>query len=190
MFCCCYFRHCCLLCFVAVTLDTHVCSLLIQLSFKLCLTAFPSVDAKRLLKPVYPAVCRGIQVVLHFLVAIVGFWLVVKSLFSCFLPFVSFNHVSRCDFTDSLLLLLLLYCLLCPVTDLLSPLPHLFYQQLSPPFTLQVSVCSTSRIMCYVPSTALLCIESTECFREFYLYFDRLLLFLSLVKQPLFQHVN
>ena len=67
MFCCCYVRHSCLLCSVAVTLDTHVCSLLIQLAFKLCLTAFPPVDAKRLLKPVYPAVCRGIQVVLRFL---------------------------------------------------------------------------------------------------------------------------
>ena len=40
----------------------------------------------------------------------------------------------------------------------------LLNQRWSPPLTLQVSQCSTFRIMCYVPSIAVFCSESVECF--------------------------
>jgi len=40
----------------------------------------------------------------------------------------------------------------------------LLNQQWSPPITLQASHCSTSLIMCDVPSIAVFCGESTECF--------------------------
>ena len=57
------------LCSIAVPLDTLVCSLLIQLAFRLSLTAFPPKWTLRwLLKPVYPTVCRGSRVVHHSLV--------------------------------------------------------------------------------------------------------------------------
>jgi len=40
----------------------------------------------------------------------------------------------------------------------------LLNQRWSPPFRLQASHCSTFRIMCDVPSTAVFCSESIECF--------------------------
>ena len=49
------------------------------------------------------------------------------------------------------------------VTGLFSPV-LLLNQQWSPPLTLQASHCSTFRIMCDVPSTAVFCSESIECF--------------------------
>ena len=41
---------------------------------------------------------------------------------------------------------------------------HLLNQRWSPPLTLQASHCSTFRIMCDVPSIAVFCSESIECF--------------------------
>ena len=49
------------------------------------------------------------------------------------------------------------------VTDLFF-LVLLLNQRWSPPLRLQVSHCSTFRIMCDVPSMAVFCNESTECF--------------------------
>ena len=50
-----------------------------------------------------------------------------------------------------------------PVTDLFSPV-LLLNQRWSPPLKLQASHCSTFRIMCDVPSIAVFCSESIECF--------------------------
>ena len=50
-----------------------------------------------------------------------------------------------------------------PVTDLFFPV-LLLNQRWSPPLTLQASHCSTFRIMCDVPSIAVFCSESIECF--------------------------
>jgi len=44
--------------------------------------------------------------------------------------------------------------------------------------------------MCDIPSTAVFCIESIECFPVLYLYFGRFLFFLSLVIWLQFRHVN
>ena len=57
------------------------------------------------------------------------------------------------------------YCTtwMSPVTGLFSPV-LLLNQRWSPPLRLQVSHCSTFRIMCDVPSTAVFCSESIECF--------------------------
>jgi hypothetical protein len=41
-------------------------------------------------------------------------------------------------------------------------------QQWSTPLRLQASHCSTFRIMCDVPSIAVFCSESIECFPEMY----------------------
>ena len=49
------------------------------------------------------------------------------------------------------------------VTGLFFPV-LLLNQRWSPPLTLQASHCSTFRIMCDVPSTAVFCSESIECF--------------------------
>ena len=49
-----------------------------------------------------------------------------------------------------------------PVTSLFSPV-LLMNQRQSPPLRVQASHCSTSRIMCDVPSTAIFCTESIEC---------------------------
>ena len=49
------------------------------------------------------------------------------------------------------------------VTGLFSPV-LLLNQRWSPPLRLQASHCSTFRIMCDVPSTAVFCSESIECF--------------------------
>ena len=49
------------------------------------------------------------------------------------------------------------------VTGLFFPV-LLLNQQWSPPLTPQASHCSTFRIMCDVPSTAVFCSESIECF--------------------------
>ena len=49
------------------------------------------------------------------------------------------------------------------VTGLFFPV-LLLNQQWSPPLTLQASHCSTFRIVCYVPSIAVFCSESIECF--------------------------
>src|SRR5215475_11971158 len=49
------------------------------------------------------------------------------------------------------------------VTGLFFLVIHL-NQQRSPPLRLQASHCSTFRIMCDVPSTAVFCSESIECF--------------------------
>ena len=50
-----------------------------------------------------------------------------------------------------------------PVTDLFFPV-LLLNQRWSPPLTLQASHCNTFRIMCDVPSIAVFCSESIECF--------------------------
>ena len=50
-----------------------------------------------------------------------------------------------------------------PVTGLFFPV-LLLNQRWSPPLTLQASHCSTFRIMCDVPSIAVFCSESIECF--------------------------
>jgi len=53
---------------------------------------------------------------------------------------------------------------------ILSPVTSRFFlalllnQQSYPPLTLQVSTCSTFHVMCDVPTTAVFCIESSECF--------------------------
>jgi hypothetical protein len=52
------------------------------------------------------------------------------------------------------------HCLLLQVFSLVLPL----HQRCPPPPTLQASHCSTFRIMCDVPSTAVFCSESIECF--------------------------
>ena len=88
---------------------------------------------------------------------------------------------------DIIIIIIIIIFLLSPVTHLLSQLPLLSNQQLSPPFLLQVSVCS---IMCDAPSTAIYCTESIKCFRVLCLCFGRFLLFFSLAQQLLFQHVN
>ena len=49
------------------------------------------------------------------------------------------------------------------VTGLFFPV-HLLNQRWSPQLRLQLSCCSTSRILCDVLSIAVLCIESVECF--------------------------
>jgi hypothetical protein len=49
------------------------------------------------------------------------------------------------------------------VTGLFFPV-ILLNQQWSPPLRLQASHCSTFRIMCDVPGTAVFCSESNECF--------------------------
>jgi hypothetical protein len=49
------------------------------------------------------------------------------------------------------------------VTGLSFPV-LLLNQQWSPPLRLQASHCSTFRIMCDVPTTAVFCSESIECF--------------------------
>ena len=69
-----------------------------------------------------------------------------------------------------LLLLLLLLLLFYYYSIWMSPVTGLFFPVLllnqlwSPPLTLQASHCSTFRIMCDVPSTAVFCSESIECF--------------------------
>ena len=50
-----------------------------------------------------------------------------------------------------------------PVTGFFFPV-LLLNQRWSPPLTLQASHCSTFRIMCDVPSIAVFCSESIECF--------------------------
>jgi len=60
--------------------------------------------------------------------------------------------------------LLLLLILLSLVTGLFSPV-ILLNQQQSPPLRLQVSHCSTFRIMCD-PSVGVFCSESIECFPD------------------------
>ena len=57
------------------------------------------------------------------------------------------------------------YCTICMslVTGLFFPVLPL-NQRWSPPLTLQASHCSTFRIMCDVPSIAVFCSESIECF--------------------------
>ena len=62
-----------------------------------------------------------------------------------------------------LLLLLLLFVLSSLVTGLSFPV-LLLNQRWSPPLTLQASHCSTFRIMCDVPSIAVFCSESIECY--------------------------
>ena len=62
-----------------------------------------------------------------------------------------------------LLLLLLWFVLSSPVTGLFF-LVLLLNKRWSPPLTLQVSHCSTFRTMCDVPSIAVFCSESIECF--------------------------
>ena len=67
-------------------------------------------------------------------------------------------------------LLLLLLLLLSSSSSSSSLVTGLFflvlllYQRWSPPLRLQVSHCSTFRIMCDVPSIAVFCSESDECF--------------------------
>ena len=51
------------------------------------------------------------------------------------------------------------------VTDVFFPV-LLLNQRWSPPLTLQASHCSTFRIMCDVPSIAVFCSESIECFPD------------------------
>jgi hypothetical protein len=83
------------LCSIAVTLDTPVCSLLIQLAFGLCLTAFPQMDAQKAVKAClsgnlsWQSGRRSL------------FMLVIKRLFCCFLSFASLYRLSFCNFTDS-----------------------------------------------------------------------------------------
>ena len=62
-----------------------------------------------------------------------------------------------------LLLLLLLFVLSSLVTGLFF-LVLLLNERRSPPLRLQVSHCSTFRIMCVVPNTAVFCSESIEFF--------------------------
>ena len=93
-------------------------------------------------------------------------------------------------YISTLLLLLLLSSLSSSsssssslVTGLFSPV-RLLNQRWSPPLRLQASHCSTFRIMCDVPSTAVFCSESIECFpgtaSKFFLKLLLLLLFLFL----------
>ena len=65
--------------------------------------------------------------------------------------------------TSPLLLLLLLFWLFSLVIDLFF-LVLLLNQRWSPPFRLQVSLCITFRIMCDIPSLAVVCNESVKCF--------------------------
>ena len=59
--------------------------------------------------------------------------------------------------------LVVLLLLLSLVTSPFSPVLFL-NQRRSPPLQLQVSDCSTSRVMCDVPSTAVFCSGSVDCF--------------------------
>ena len=59
------------------------------------------------------------------------------------------------------------------VTGLFFPV-LLLNQRWSPPLRLQASHCSTFRIMCDVPSIAVFCSESIECFQNFSLSFSLL----------------
>ena len=77
-------------------------------------------------------------------------------------------------------IIIIIIIIFSPVTVTLSPLTYSFNQQLSEPLRAQVSNCSTSGIMCAVPSTAVCSTEPTESFPVLCLYFGRFLLFLSL----------
>jgi hypothetical protein len=72
--------------------------------------------------------------------------------------------VRRTNYEMSLLLLLLLSLLTSSLVTGLFFLVLLLNQRWSPPLRLQASHCSTFRIMCDVPSIAVFCIESIECF--------------------------
>ena len=71
-----------------------------------------------------------------------------------------------------------------PVTGLFFPV-LLLNQRLTPPLRLQASHCSTFRIMCDVPSIAVFCSESIECFpgtvSKFFLSFLLLFQWLQLL---------
>jgi len=60
-------------------------------------------------------------------------------------------------------IIIIIIIIMSLVTDLLFPV-ILLNQQWSPPLKLQASHCSTFRIMCDVPSIAVFCSESIECF--------------------------
>jgi len=81
--------------------------------------------------------------------------------YSIFLLCSSYNFLWCYSATWLQTLLLLLMSL---VTDLSSRYFSLLNQRWSPPLTLQPSHCSTFRIMCDVPSIAVFCSESIECF--------------------------
>jgi hypothetical protein len=70
---------------------------------------------------------------------------------------------SRSNFSTNSVLLLLLFYYYVLVTGLFF-LVILLNQQWSPPLRLQASHCRTFRIMCDVPSIAVFCSESIECF--------------------------
>ena len=128
-----------------------------------------------------------------------------SSLYSYILQFLIISVLYVASVFNSLHLLSFFTCLLykssfgwyyyytfCCLLSQTFP-PHYltpFNQQLSQLLRAQVSNCSTFHIMWDVPSTGGICTESIECFRVLYLYFCRFLLFLSLTKQLLFQHVN
>ena len=85
---------------------------------------------------------------------------------------------------------LLLYYLLSAVTDLLSPLPLIANQQVSPMLRSQFSVCSTFHAMCDDTSTAVVCKRSTEYFRVSYLCFGRFYAPRFIGQKLFFQHFN
>ena len=63
-----------------------------------------------------------------------------------------------------IIIIIIMLLLLSVVTALFSPVLLLLNQRRSPPLNLQISNCSIFRVMCYVPSIAVFCSESIECF--------------------------
>jgi len=79
----------------------------------------------------------------------------------------------------------------------LSPITCLFFLILLPfnqksysMLKLQVSDCSTSRILCYVPNMATFCRESIECFLDTVMNFFYFNLFANILLAPIFTDVH
>jgi hypothetical protein len=75
------------------------------------------------------------------------------------------------DARHLLLLLLLLLLFSSSLVTGLFFLVLLLNQRCSPPLGLQASHCSTFRIMCDVPSIAVFCSVSIECYYYYYYYY-------------------
>ena len=78
-----------------------------------------------------------------------------KPHFQIIIIHVSRNHSNRKETTENVF---------CSCHRCFLPVLLLFNHMWSPPLILQCSDCSTFRIMCDVPSTAVSCSESVECF--------------------------
>ena len=122
--------------------------------FQICLNA--SVTFNNTYKPVF---CYFFSDLVQFLIISA---LYVAAFCHRHLPSIFITYrLTVSDFGDIITIISII--ILSPVTDLLSPLPLVFNQQLSPSLTAQVSLCSTFSIMCHVTSTAVFWIECISC---------------------------